>query len=105
MIDYAQAAKDKEAGIQLALLHADSHDPQWMRSALACLHDYAVKHERFAGWMVSHAAGAPATAAPKAWGAVFLIAARLGWLEKSGYTEDPTRHRNPVPVWRSLLWK
>lgn len=103
-IDYSTAAYGKEIGMQLSLLHANSHDPQWMQSALEHLHAYALKHERFAGWMVSHSTGAPVTAQPKAWGQVFRMAVKLHWIEKDGLTQDPTRHMNPVPVWKSRVW-
>ena len=96
------------AGMRRATEHAESDSPGWSSQALAYLESYAKAHDRFPGWFVTHEASlqnAVPKASGKAWGSIFTKAARLGWIEKDGYTTDPNRNCNPVPVWRSLIYR
>lgn len=106
-LEAARSARD--AGMQQALDHANDKTPQWSETALAYLKMYSKNHEHFVGWFVTNEAelsgaiDAPPTR--KAWGSIFTAAVRRGWIEKSGYRQDPNRHCNPAPLWRSLIYR
>lgn len=58
--------------------------------------------------MVTHSAALAKAVPPasrKAWGAIFAKAVREFVLVKDGFTQDPNRHANPCPVWKSLVFK
>lgn len=94
-------------GMRRALEHAERDVPDWGDRALAYLEEYAKTHDRFPGWFVTQAAdlvgAVPTPPTRKAWGSIFTKAARLGWIKKDGYTQDPHRHANPCPVWKSTV--
>ena len=97
---------DKDAGMALATGKADARHDGWSAQAYTFLAAYAGTHALFAGWQVVQDARdqhAVPDASGKAWGSVFLKAARNGIIEKAGYTTDPNRHANPIPLWRSRL--
>jgi hypothetical protein len=100
------AAQD---GMKRALDHAEADCQGWGDTAMAYLHGYALSHERFTGWLVTTSAelrrAVPTPANAKAWGSVIQKAARLGIIQKDGFTTDPNRHNNPVPVWKSLVYR
>ncbi len=99
----------REHGMQQALDHAERKVDNWGDVAMAFLHGYALSHDRFAGWMVTReaeltkAVQTPPTG--KAWGSIFTKAARIGIIKKDGYAQDPNRHANPCPVWKSMVYK
>lgn len=107
--DGSVARQERDAGMARALQHAEAEVPAWGSLALSYLRRYAETHERFPGWFVTHAAGlsgaVPMPPTGKSWGAIFTKAARLGWIAKDGYAQDPNRHANPCPVWRSRVFR
>lgn len=108
-VSLAEARLVRDQKMQQALDHAESETARWGDRALAYLRRYAERHDRFPGWFVTKAAdltgAVPTPPTPKAWGAIFTKAARVGWIVKNGYTQDPHRHANPCPVWKSLIWR
>ena len=106
-IDFARQARDE--GMQQAVDHAESDIPGWGAQALSYLRQYAETHDRFHGWFVTKAAdltgAVPTPPTAKAWGSTFTKAARLGYIRKDGYGQDPHRHANPCPIWRSLVYR
>lgn len=102
----ARAAANE--GMQIATAHADEDIPGWSDMALEYIHSYALSHERFTGWHVTHTAtltNAVPQKSGKAWGALFQKAQRLKWIEKCGYAQDPNRNLNPCSVYRSLVYR
>ena len=105
--DLVRARQQRDDGIDRAARHAESDYPGWGSQALAYLRRYAENHDCFMGWFVTNeselSGSVPAAPTRKSWGAIFTKAVRLGWIEKDGYRQDPNRHCNPAPVWRSLI--
>ena len=102
----ARAAANE--GMARATAHADEDIPGWSDAALAYIHSYALSHDRFTGWMVTHTAGLTGSVpvkSGKCWGILFVKAQKLGWVKKDGYAQDPNRHMNPCPVYRSLVYR
>lgn len=107
-IDLARDARDE--GMERAHSHAESKKPGWSDMAYEFLKRYAETHDRFPGWFVTREVGltraVPAPPTPKAWGSVFRMAMKRGLIEHTNtFTQDPYRHANPCPVWRSLVFK
>ena len=105
-IENARQARDD--GMTLATSHADEATPGWSSVALDYLHNYALSHEIFPAWFVTAAAGLTRSVpekSGKAWGSLFVKAQREGWIKKDGYTQDPNRHCNPAPVYRSFIFR
>lgn len=100
------AARMRERGMDRALTTAEAQYDAWATKAYAFLGAYARTHASFAGWELVRAAndsGQVPVVSGKAWGAVFVRAARAGLLEKAGFAPDPNRHNNPAPRWRSRI--
>jgi hypothetical protein len=110
-LDIAQeiARRQAEEGMRRSLEHAEAECEGWGDRALAYLRHYAENHDRFPGWFATQAAeltgSVPAPPTRKAWGAIFIKAARLGWIRKDGYTPDIHRKSNPCPVWASKVYR
>ena len=107
MLDQARSTRDLK--MALALHNAERVTEAWGAKALAYLRNYAESHERFVGWHITHAAAVtravPKPTSLKAWGSIVTKAQRLGWIEKCGYTTDVNRHCNPIPIYKSLLYR
>ena len=92
-----------------ALDRAADGMPQWPELAFDFLRRYARANANFAGWMVVRSAANspefPDTSTAKAWGAVFKRAVREGVIACAGMTKDPHRHGNPIPLWKSLVYR
>lgn len=108
-IEQEIARRQAEEGMGRALEHAEADSPGWGSQALAYLRQYAETHDRFPGWFATQAAdltgAVPTPPTLKAWGSIFTKAARKGWIVKDGYGQDPHRHANPCPIWRSLIYR
>lgn len=108
-IDDARAARD--AGIQQAVDHADAVTPKWSDTAYDFLVGYAYGAEGFTSEDVREAAYKSGAVdnppSERAWGGVFMRAARKGVVQRAGYdtARDPKVHCNVVTRWRSLLWR
>ena len=103
------ARRHAETGMQRALERAADGMPQWPELAFDFLRTYARANENFAGWMVVRSAANtfefPAPPTAKAWGAVLKRAVREGVIACAGMTKDPHRHGNPIPLWKSLVYR
>jgi hypothetical protein len=101
--DFDDGAARKANGTALV---AD-HNSDWMAQALGGLQVFACDHreftaEQFRAWWLQRAGDTPQH--HNAWGALFLSAARLGFIEKTGrYVSalSPRTHAHPVSVWKS----
>ena len=102
--DAARIARD--AGMQQAAQHADDLQPKWSDMALDRIRAYAASHPQFISeemtdWAAGQGFVSPAD--PRAWGAPFQKAARLGIIRKVGYGISQRRHLSPTPLWQSLV--
>lgn len=110
-IDFAAAKAARDAGIQAATDHADAVSPKWSDVAYGYLHNFACTAESFTSEDVRTAAYAseavPTPPNERAWGGVFMRAARNGVLLRDGYdtARDPKVHCNVVTRWRSLVFQ
>ena len=106
-LDEARRLRDMK--ITQALDHAERESVRWGDMALDYLKRYAETNDVFPGWFVTRAAdltgAVPTPPTLKAWGSIFTKAARSGWIQKCGYRQDPHRHANPCPVWKSLIYQ
>lgn len=100
-----KARREAQAGIDLAVAAADRDISGWSDYALEAVKLYAQKNkgQRFTGHDIitalAHVAQPPN---PKAWGGPIQRAARAGALKRVGFTEDPNRHGNPIPLWEAV---
>jgi|ERR1051325_4657098 hypothetical protein len=104
-IEEARAARD--AGMGNAATGAENAHPGWGETAYAYIMAYARRNQRFAGWMLTRDAALEKAVEPrtgKAWGIYFVKAQKEGFIVKDGFTQDPNRHANPCPVYKSLIY-
>lgn len=88
----------------------ESANPQWLRSAITAVRATAVRNGTLTTddvWetLRSTYPGVD-THEYRALGAVMRIAARHGWIKRSGTyrpTKRPQAHRRPIAVWFSLI--
>lgn len=102
-LDEARAARDE--GMKRALDHAERDVPAWSAVALQFLRGYAAKHRQFTSFELRNAArewGLSMPATDKAFGSVFVKAAKEGVIERAGYVPHPERHASPTVLWNSL---
>lgn len=107
MDKHTTAAAKAEAGIAAALEHTERDALGWSDLALAFLHRHARRHFRFTSEQVADAGrewGLIEPASPKAWGAVYQRAQRLGIISKVGYGVAYRRHLSPCPLWQSNVY-
>lgn len=96
-----------QRGIDQAVAAADRELAGWSDDAFLFVRTYAEQNRggNFIGHDIvnaSVAAGVAQPPNPKAWGGPIQRAARLKIIERIGYAEDPNRHGNPVPLWRTV---
>lgn len=84
----------------------------WKASAIAAVYVAAQTHDRFtttAVWaLLAKDASITPTREPRAMGAIMRKAQKNGWIEPTDKflnTNRASRHRAPVRIWRSLLYK
>jgi len=95
----------RDAGMARATAHANTDHTAWSERAYAALVNYCCFTPRFAGHELIAAAelaGVPRVDG-RAWGSVFVRAAKAGLIQKAGFTINPHRHQSPTPVWISLI--
>lgn len=102
-IDYESARRERDAGMSRALSHAERVNDGWSDVALAKLTIYARTHAQFTSYDFRQAYTGPESPTPKAFGPVFLKAAKQGVIQRVGYQPHPERHCSPTPAWRSLI--
>lgn len=105
--EVARAQRDR--AIERAGAHADATSPEWRDRALSLVRDYAMTHAELIGESVREHAesiGFPTPPDKRAWGSVMVRAAKAGYVRKVGWTtaSAPNVHKNPVSLWRSLLF-
>lgn len=103
-LTFARDARD--AGMTQAIDRAERIEPSWGDMALDRIRAYAATHDRFISeectdWAASQGFTSPAD--PRAWGAPFQKAARLGVIRKVGFGISQRRHLSPTPLWESLV--
>lgn len=99
----------RDAGIERARISTERKTPGWSETAYGYLLEYLATHTGdFRGEQVrefAHGRGCPQPAHKRAWGAVFVRAAREGKIEKVGVVqvENPTAHMANANLWRRVL--
>jgi hypothetical protein len=101
-----QAMAERDTGIRRAIDHAERVEPSWGDMALDQIRAYAALHKEFISeectdWAAARGFASPTD--PRAWGAPFKVAARLGIIRKVGYGVSKRRHLSPCPLWASAV--
>jgi hypothetical protein len=109
-LDEALATERRDRGIVRAAEGAGRLDEEWRSRMLETVRECAEALPDFICDSVWGFASPEDRAfpKPKALGAVMLAAARLGWIERTDRTRitaNAARHRSPVPVWRSRIYR
>lgn len=104
--DFSAARAERDAGMLQAAQHAEDLQPKWGELAIERIRAYAATHAEFISeectdWAAAQGFTSPAD--PRAWGAPFQKAARLGIIRKVGYGVSQRRHLSPTPLWQSLV--
>lgn len=97
-----RALAGRDSGMQRAQDHAEEASPGWADRAFAALCAHATRGGRFTSYefrMAAYGQGLDAPPTDKAFGPVFLRAAKAGVIRKAGYAQHPERHASPTPVW------
>lgn len=105
--DFEAAKAARDAGMAAAIDHAETVEPDFGAQALAWILSYARTHARFISEEVTDAAAAAGLQSPtdpRAWGAPFQRAARLGVIRKDGFGISKRRHLSPTPLWVSQVY-
>ncbi len=105
-IDFAAAVAARDAGMAQALDHANRVVEGWGDLAYLFLEKYAKEQRRFTSYDVRMAAKSWGLIMPitdKAFGPVFLRAAKQGIIRRAGYEQHPERHASPTVLWESLV--
>lgn len=98
------ARAERDAGIAQALEHADRVEPEWRVGALAFLLQYAATHGDFTAYDVIAAYNFAGNVEPpdtRAWGGVFMGAAKRKQILRVGYVPHAGRHASPTALWRA----
>jgi hypothetical protein len=107
----AEAKAAREAGIAMALDHADAKSKNWSERAVGVFLSYVhslkpgteLKSEDVRVWAKLHnKIDSPPN--EKAWGAIALKVARLGAIRKKGYipSSKPGAHCRPCTLWEVI---
>lgn len=94
----------RQRGMQQAISHAESVEPQWCEQAIHILRWFLRRHkgkkftsEQVVEWADAHGFRCPTD--PRSWGSVMLTAKREGLIVKDGYGMSQQRC-TPVVRWR-----
>jgi hypothetical protein len=104
-LDWCQAHINRDNGIKVAVLNADSHSEKWSEDALFWLKQYIKSHDRpFQAEEVrvfAHSNGLKPPPSARAWGGVILKAASLDLIKKIDIkaTSGTTAHSCFASVW------
>lgn len=99
------AIRERDAGIQQAIDHANAVVDNWSEKAYHLLIDFIeeVPGEFMVEDLRAYAAmkDFPLPPSARAWGAVILRAAKSGLVENAGYgkTKNKKAHRTPASLW------
>ena len=105
-LDLIEAAARRDLGMARAQLGAERKEPGWTENAVNLLRAFADRQDEpfLAETFVRHCEGPPGLLpAPKdgrAWGPVFQVAARRGFVVRAGYAPAVTSNLSPKPLWR-----
>jgi hypothetical protein len=93
----------RDAGIQQAAQHAEAVEPGWKDTAYGMLETFCQERrgchftsEDVRRWCELREFTSPV---PKAWGPVFLKAARANLICRNGFAIAKQRHGSPCPQW------
>jgi len=104
-IDFSAAQNARDSAIKIAIDHADRVVPNWSEQAFHFLAAYLPKVETLTSEDVRDACIniVPAPPSLRAWGGVFMRAAKAGLITRHGYAtaRDPKVHCNVVTLWKS----
>jgi hypothetical protein len=101
-----RAKRLAQDGIDSAAAAADQAVEGWTGVAFGFLRKFAEENrgKQYTGYQIVEAskrAGVQQPPNDKAWGQPIQKAARVGVIKRVGYTDDPNRHGNPVPLWET----
>lgn len=98
------AVEARDAGIAVAVEHADRVHPSWRERAYDALVAYAATHPTFTIEQLRADVGATLEDPPsqRAWGGIAQRAQRAGLIEHHGWTQadNPACHCGEVRIWR-----
>lgn len=104
-IDFARLERD--AAMQRVAEKADRVSPGWSDEAAAFLRQFAGRTEWFTSADVigmAVEAGIPQPHDRRAWGPVFMAAARSGLIAQDGFSRHAWRHKSICTRWRSAIY-
>jgi len=101
-------AKLRDRGIDRAVSHADSVEPQWSEQAYQFLLTFLTHNREFMAEDVREASIGivPEPPSNRAWGGVIVRAAKAGYIRKAGFKKvrNSRAHCTPAAVWQSLYF-
>lgn len=98
----------RDDGISRAVTNAEDRTPGWSEMALCLLSEFlSSKKTSFLAEeyrLFARAKGLPKPPHDRAFGAIFVTAARRGMITRVGYeaTTNPKAHRTPASLWRAV---
>lgn len=106
MADLAQAHAAAELGMQRALDFQARISPEWQVTATAFLDRFARTHQTFTSEQCTAASEdfGILTAQPRAWGSLYVAAAKAGKITRIDFARHTRRHGAWTPVWESLIY-
>lgn len=103
-----KARELRDAGMKQALDHAEAVHDGWKNEAYTFLLQFAKEHREFQSEDVGDAhkaAGHPQPPTRRAWGSLYVKAAREGYIVQDGTARSRLRHASLCPKWRSLVYR
>ena len=101
-----KAVELRDEGIRIASDNSESHHPKWNELAFDELRRLVEQLEPypFMAEEIRMIANVPIPPSKRAWGAVFLRAAKEGLIRRVGYreTSNPLAHRTPATLWSKI---
>ena len=96
----------RDEGMAAAVAHANQESPNWIDVAFAYLRGYALIHKEFMAEEVRAASHGlvPEPPSKRAWGAVFMRAAKENILKRKGFRNvtNPKAHSTPATLWEVI---
>lgn len=102
-----RARVERDGGMQQALEHAEEQTPKWGDVAYHFLENFCRNNRTFISEDVSNASrtwGMEQPPTDRAWGAVYLRAAKAGIIVQDGTGRSARRHASICPKWRSMIF-
>lgn len=99
-----QAMAERDRGMAVSLEHAEAVHRNWGDEAydlLAywCSGDSGIQFTSYSFLRFADTQSLRAPPTPKAWGSIFVKAAKNGLIRKVGYRPHPLRHASPTVLW------